>query len=393
MAKRYFRRPWIVGGIALGVALVAAGGIARRLSPARAADTPAAEAAKQYTKNVAIVIYEGAEILDFAGPAEVFAAASGFGSNQGRPAFKVYTVATSREPITSQGFVKIIPEYTIDDAPAPDLVVIPGGSADSLIKDQKFMAWAKGAVKDADVTLTVCTGAFVLARAGLLDGLHATTWYNAIGRLREAAPKATVEEGRRFVDAGAIITTAGVSAGIDGALHTVARLLGRNVADRTARYMQYAWTPEPGLSQGYSYLNPSLDDRGRALQEAAILEDAKDHARAEKAYRALVEESPNDSFSWYRLGRVLHVQGKLDDAIEANQRAAASPEMRPKALYNMACEYALKGATDDALDRLQKAVDAGFKEKWHLENDTDLASLRQDARFQRLVEAALRRGG
>jgi transcriptional regulator GlxA family with amidase domain len=393
MGRRRFKRAWIVGGIALGVALVTAGGIARRLAPANAADTPSAAAAKQYTKNVAIVIYEGIEILDFAGPAEVFAMASRMGSDRGRPAFKVYTVAASREPITSQGFVKITPEYTIDDAPAPDLLVIPGGSSDALIKSEKFMTWANGAVKDAEITLTVCTGAFVLADAGFLDGLRVTTFYNAIGRLREAAPKAIVEEGRRFVDSGAIITTAGVSAGIDGALHTVARLLGRNVADRTARYMQYAWTPEPGASQGYTYLNPSLDERGRALQAAAILEDEKDYARAEKAYRALIEQSPNDSFSWYRLGYVLHMQGKLDDAIEANRRAAASPEIRPNALYNMACAYARKGATDDALDRLEKAVDAGFNDRWHLENETDLASLRQDPRFQRLVEAALRQGG
>ncbi|HWW94102.1 MAG TPA: tetratricopeptide repeat protein, partial [Vicinamibacteria bacterium] len=195
-----------------------------------------------------------------------------------------------------------------------------------------------------------------------------------------------VQEGRRFVDNGSIVTTAGVSAGIDGALHTVARLAGRGVADRTARYMEYHWTPESYLAQRYSYLNPSLDGDGRLLQQAELDADAKNYAEASRGYRALLERDPADAFVWYRFGRLLHQMGKWGEAIDAAGHALASPEWRPEALYNMACAYALKGEADSALQHLREAVDAGFKKRWALEGDPDLASLRGSPRFQELLK-------
>jgi transcriptional regulator GlxA family with amidase domain len=234
---------------------------------AGAADTPGAR-----TRNVAIVLYEGVEILDFAGPSEVFAAAAGHAGLGDRPGFRVYTMAATKAPVTSQGFVRITPEFSIDDAPKPDVIVIPGGDSAQLTGNPRFMEWAGKAMQEAEVTLTVCTGAFVAAKAGRLDGKTATTFYNAIDGLRRAAPNTTVQDGRRFVDSGDIVTTAGVSAGIDGALHVVARLVGRSAADKTARYMEYHWSPEPYLARGYSYLNPGLDAAGRAAQQAALKE-------------------------------------------------------------------------------------------------------------------------
>jgi transcriptional regulator GlxA family with amidase domain len=248
-------------GAGLIMALAAAG-------PAAAADTPGSR-----TRNVAVVLYEGVEVLDFAGPAEVFAAAAGRAGTGDRPAFRAYTMAATRDPIVSQGFVRILPEFSIDDAPRPDVLVLPGGSSGRLTSDPRFMAWVTKAMQEAEVTLTVCTGAFVAAKAGALDGKTVTTWYDAIERLRQAAPRATVQEGRRFVDNGSIVTTAGVSAGIDGALHVVARLVGRSAADRTARYMEYHWAPESYLARSYSYLNPGLDAAGRAAQQAGLAAD------------------------------------------------------------------------------------------------------------------------
>jgi len=239
---------------------------------AGAADAPGAGAR---TRNVAIVLYEGVEILDFAGPSEVFAAATGYAGLGDRPAFRVYTVAATKAPVTSQGFLRVTPEFSIDDAPKPDIVVIPGGDSAQLTGHPRFMEWAGKAMQEAEVTLTVCTGAFVAAKAGRLDGKTATTFYNAIDGLRRAAPRTTVQDGRRFVDSGDIVTTAGVSAGIDGALHVVARLVGRSAADKTARYMEYHWSPEPYLARGYSYLNPGLDAAGRAAQQAALVGEAK----------------------------------------------------------------------------------------------------------------------
>jgi putative intracellular protease/amidase len=334
----------------LGPAALATLALAGAHVPARAST---AEPAKPYTRNVAIVLYEGVELLDFAGPGEVFQAAGSLAEHRGKRAFNVYTVATSTKPVTSQRFLTVVPAYAIDDAPKPDIIVIPGCGSSVLTSDPKFMAWAAKAGAAAEITLTVCTGAFVPARAGMLDGRTATTWYGATDRLREAAPKATVQDGRRFVDNGSIITTAGVSAGIDGALHAVARLAGRAVADRTARYMEYHWTPEPYLAKAYPYLNPGLDTAGRAEQQAELLAEEKDYAGAAAAFRVLGESAPADG--WLR--------------------------------YRLACMYALEGRKGDALRALEAAVAAGYRDRDVLLGDPDLAALRSDEAFKKLVAA------
>jgi len=225
--------------IALAVAPVAA----RAVEPV----PPKPAAAKQ--RSVAIVLYDAVEILDFAGPTQVFAAAGNGIDDQ--EAFKVYTVGKANSPALSHGVLKIVPTYSFDDAPLPDILVLPGGNSNVVIEDKKAMDWISRATGKAEITMSVCTGAFILGKLGLLKGKTVTTWYGAIDRLRKAVPDANVQEGRRFVDSGRIITTAGVSAGIDGALHVVARLHGRGAADETARYLEYRWTPEPYLIAGY----------------------------------------------------------------------------------------------------------------------------------------------
>lgn len=195
-------------------------------------------------RNVAIFIYNGVEILDFGGPGEVFQATS----VDGQAAFNVYTVAVSLDPIMSQRFVKITPEYTINNCPTPDIVVLPGGSTGDSQKNESVIHWLQEISCSAEIIMSVCTGAMLLSKAKLLDGQQATTWYGAVERLREMTPNAIVHEKTRFVDIGQIITTAGVSAGIDGALHVVERLLGADVAAGTAHYMEYDhWSPGQGL--------------------------------------------------------------------------------------------------------------------------------------------------
>ena len=190
-------------------------------------------------KNVAILVFEGMEILDFSGPAEVFASTG---------EFRVFTVAATKDPIISQGFVKILPEFSIADCPKPDIIVLPGGNMTAPLEDSKIISWVQSSEPDLEVALSVCTGAFILEKAGLLDGKKATTFHNAIADLRKKAAKTEVLEGVRWVDNGKIITTAGVSAGIDGSLRVVERLLGRDKALATARYMEYdKWNPDEGL--------------------------------------------------------------------------------------------------------------------------------------------------
>lgn len=197
--------------------------------------------------NVAVFIYQGVELLDFGGPAEVFAATGTTGENGKRqPAFNVYTVASSKDQIISQGFLKVIPDYSISDCPPPDIIVLPGGSTGKSRKDPLVINWVKENAKLGKLMMSVCTGAYLLGDAGLLENKKATTWYGQIARFRTTYPKTEVLENVRFVDNGNIITTAGVSAGIDGALYVVKRLLGIKEARATAEYMEYDKWDEDG---------------------------------------------------------------------------------------------------------------------------------------------------
>lgn len=344
---------------------------------------PAATAG--YTRNVAIVLYDGVEILDFAGPAEVFAAAASQGAHGRERAFNPYTVSKTREAIVSQGFVDVVPDYSIADAPKPDIIVLPGGGTDSLLRDPEWLAWVERASAEAETVLTVCTGAFIAGRLGLLDGHDATTWYAAVPRLQAEHPQASVIPGRRFIDSGKLITTAGVSAGIDGALHLVARTLGRYVADRTAEYMEYAWSPQSYTSSTYPLLNPRLDDRGRQLQLAAIASREGDHERAMAVHRALIAADRKDAEAWYQLGRSLLELRRLDEAIAAFTAAAEGESERGVALFNLACAYALSGQRDPAIDAAARAIEAGFKTRYYYEHDEDLDAVRADPRFQALL--------
>lgn len=201
------------------------------------AATVCAQAQRQ--RNVAIFVHEGVELLDFGGPGEVFAAT---------PGFKVYTVAPSEEALISQRFLKVLPAYTIFNCPRPDIVVLPGGATNIPASNDDVIKWVRDSAQHAEIMLSVCTGALLLSKAGLLDGKQATTWYGFIDRLQEVTPNAKILRNTRFVDNGQIVTTAGVSAGIDGALRVVTKLLGKEAARATAKYMEYdKWDPSAGL--------------------------------------------------------------------------------------------------------------------------------------------------
>ena len=349
------------------------------------ATSAAAADAKPYTRNVAIVLYNGVEVLDFSGPAEVFAAAANFGRYNSEKAFNVYTVSRTRDPIVSQGFIDVIPDYSIDDAPKPDIIVFPGGGAESVIKDEKWMEWVRTSSAGAEHVLTVCTGAFIAGKAGLLDGIESTTWYNAVPSLIKEFPNTKVIPGRRFIDSGKMVTTAGVSAGIDGSLHLVARLLGRYIADRTAEYMEYKWSPESFNSAKYATLNPRLDARGKSLQQAAITAREGDAEGAMSIYRTLLASDKNDAEASLQLARALHGQKRYSEAIPLFEQAAKGTSQRANALYNLSCAYALSGEKDRAIETAAKAIESGFKTRYYYEEDEDLASVRSDPRFQALL--------
>lgn len=197
---------------------------------------PAQQAEKPLS--VGIFIYPGVEILDFGGPSEVF------GSTQG---FKPFLVAYKKEPMVSQRFITVTPQYSIEDCPPTDVLVFPGGNTGPMMDEPELIEWIKERAKTTQFMVSVCTGAGLLSRAGLLDGKEATTFHGFISSLQKMTPKAAIHADTRFVDNGQVITTAGVSAGIDGALHVVSRVKGEDVARATAAYMEYdKWRPGEG---------------------------------------------------------------------------------------------------------------------------------------------------
>lgn len=195
------------------------------------------------TRNVAMLIFDEVEVLDFCGPFEVFGVA-GLRSTGERP-FYVYTIAEKSEPVSARNGLSINPNFTLADCPQPDILLVPGGwGTRRVIHNEALVNWVREQAGHVELVLSVCTGALVLAKAGLLEGLSATTHFQALNELRDLAPNTTLCLDQRYVDNGQVVLSAGISAGIDMSLYVVARLLGEEQANETARYMQYDYWPQ-----------------------------------------------------------------------------------------------------------------------------------------------------
>lgn len=181
---------------------------------------------------VAVLVFDYAEDIDFTAPIEVL----------GHTGAQIFTVAAKPDPIRTVFGLKITPDYDLAHAPAADLILVPGGGVGDTAKDPAVKAWLIERGAKAKYVMSVCNGAFIVAKAGLLDGLTATTTSGRIEELAEAAPKTKVVR-ERYVDNGHVITTAGLSAGIDGALHVIDRQFGRADAEQIARGIEYRWDP------------------------------------------------------------------------------------------------------------------------------------------------------
>jgi transcriptional regulator GlxA family with amidase domain/YHS domain-containing protein len=189
---------------------------------------------------VAFVISDGAVVIDFCGPWEVFQDA--YIANRRDAPFRLYTVAASTRPIEASGGMKITPDHDFGNAPAPKIIVIPAQQG----ANEAMMEWIRRSSKGADLTMAVCTGAFVLAKTGLLAGRSATTHHSSYKTLALDYPDISVKPGARFVEDGNLATAGGLSSGIDLALRVVERYFGRDLAQKTAYYMEY---------QGQGWLN------------------------------------------------------------------------------------------------------------------------------------------
>lgn len=199
------------------------------------------------TWTVGIFLFDAVEVLDFAGPFEVFSTAArvhGRREPPSPPIFVVATVGRGFAPVVARGGLRVQPAFSLEDHPPLDVLIVPGGMVDAELARPEVIAWLQRTSPAAAVTASVCTGAFLLAQAGLLEGKRATTHWEDLAELRRLFPEVDVVEGRRWVDLGSVVTSAGISAGIDMSLHLVARLAGAELARRTARQMQYDWWDE-----------------------------------------------------------------------------------------------------------------------------------------------------
>jgi transcriptional regulator GlxA family with amidase domain len=208
------------------------------------ADPSAASPAPAARRRVGILIFDNVEVLDFAGPFEVFSrtrltpGAASRRSEESAP-FEVFTVAPSHAPVSAVGGLTVIPAYGFADVPPIDLLVVPGGfGTRALLGDADVLGWIRRAAGHAKRVTGVCTGALLLAEAGLLEGRRATTHWSALDELAALERGVLVVRDRRVVDDG-VITSAGVASGMDMAFYVVEALFGREVADETAHYIEY----------------------------------------------------------------------------------------------------------------------------------------------------------
>ncbi len=195
------------------------------------------------TRTVVIVLFDDVEVLDFAGPFEVFSVTGELGRRlEGTAPFAVRTASLDGERITARNGLKVVPDRALADGPAADIVLIPGGfGTRALLHNDAVLDWLRTAAQEAERVLSVCTGSLVLAKAGILeDGMEVTTHHQVLSELEALLPAgATLCPGKRFTDNGQVLTAGGVAAGIDLSLHVVEQLLGKETAARTRAYMEY----------------------------------------------------------------------------------------------------------------------------------------------------------
>lgn len=199
------------------------------------------------TLSVAIYLFDDVEVLDFAGPYEVFTTASRVHLRRhpvAAPPFEVFTVSSTGTRIRARAGLVVQPDHAFDAHPAIDVLIVPGGVVDAELLLPATRDWILGCSASSRMTASVCTGAFLLAEAGILNGKEATTHWEDIAALRANYPAVSVVEGRHWVDQGSVVSSAGISAGIHMSLHLVERLATRELAEATARQMEFDWCGE-----------------------------------------------------------------------------------------------------------------------------------------------------
>jgi len=193
----------------------------------------------------AILIFDGVQIIDFTGPYEVF----------GQARFDVFTVSETGETITTSMGMSVNPAHSFESSPTPDLLLVPGGDVHAQLEDPEVLKWVQQMAEEADHVLSVCNGAFILAEAGLLEGLTATTFHGLLDDFESTYDGVNVVRDQRFTDNGKIVTSAGLSSGIDASIHVVSKIKGHDAATSLALHLEYDW------NEGDGFVRAALADR------------------------------------------------------------------------------------------------------------------------------------
>jgi len=307
---------------------------------------------------VAILIWDGAELIEFTGPAQIF---------EFTPGFECVTVGPSRKAIRSY-FVSIIPEYTYDDCPQPDVVVIPAGVP--MMRNEALNAWLKRVVPKAQSVLTVCNGSLILANAGLLDGQTATAPYSNLDDLMILGRNIRACANERFVESGKFVTVNSYFAGVDAALHVVSKLCGADVAKRTAARNLYDWQPQRFADE---LAKPRLvEPSRRTIVFNVVVKDGVDAGL--KRYRELIQTAssrpsesgvpaqPGDENQFRYLAWNLQNAGRTRDALKLCEFSASAFPDSTMARACLGQAYAADGRPQEAMAELFKAADMGGSE-------------------------------
>lgn len=196
--------------------------------------------------SIGILIFDEVEILDFSGPYEVFSTAARVHARLANAPslFKCFLIAAEMRPIRARGGMKVLPDCALPPSGDLDVLIVPGGEVSIVLENPIVIDWLRSQYQDVTIMASVCTGAFLLAKAGLLDGLTATTHWQDQHELQTAFPAVTVRAEVAWIDCGKIVTSGGIAAGIAMSLHLVERLAGRQLAQATAKQMEYKWMPD-----------------------------------------------------------------------------------------------------------------------------------------------------
>ena len=272
----------------------------------------AAPATAPPARKVAILLFDKVENIDFTGPLQVFDVAG----------FEVFTVAADRTPIGMASGLKVLPQYSFADAPDADVVVIPGGDTDNVMMHKATLDWIKAKSAHAQHVMSVCNGAFILAHTGLLDGLTVTTTSGNVDALRHHSPDTKVVRDQRVVDAGKIITTGGFLAGIDGALHVVARLRGNGHAQFVAQTLEYDWRPDAGYTPATYALHllpMNLDQKLAKFAQVDKVISSSGNANRWNISLLLTTEAPAAKLLTH-IGSMLSIHGQWGNAVATESR-------------------------------------------------------------------------